>query len=122
MTRKRILIVEDTPELRTDLAEQLVDGGYESQAVGSGEEALEAIARSAPDVILLDIGLPGMSGWDFLTRLREDPGHAAIPVVILTGHDATAELIRGYGLGVCYYVTKPWDKHELLRGLQIFAS
>ena len=122
MPRRKILIVEDAPELRADLEQQLVDAGYDPQAVGSGEEALEAIGRAAPDVILLDIGLPGMNGWDFLRRLRQDPGHAGIPIVVLTGNDDTAELIRGYGLGACYYVTKPWDKHELLRGLQLFAS
>jgi CheY-like chemotaxis protein len=81
---KHVLVVEDEPAIRALIAASL-QGACEVDSVASGREAIDAVARNRPDLILLDVGLPGMSGDEVLRRLRADRTTAEIPVVILTG-------------------------------------
>jgi CheY-like chemotaxis protein len=116
---KKLLIVEDDVRLREIMRRQLEMFGYAARAVGSGEEALEVAQQEGLDVILLDVNLPGISGFETIDRLRSMPATAAIPVLMLTARDNPEDLLRGYQSGCSYYVAKPFSTETLLRGLQI---
>lgn len=116
---KKVLIVEDEEAVRRVLSRQLRANGYAPTAAGSGEEALSVAAQEKPDVILLDVTLPGIDGFETLRRLQEDSRTTAIPVVMLTGAGASEHIVRGYQFGAAYYIPKPYELDELLRGLEL---
>lgn len=117
-----VLIVEDDPAIRGLLCRQLEKSGYDPAAVERGEDALRIAAVRPPDVILLDVALPGIDGWETLSRLQSNARTARIPVVMLTGSGMPDDIIRGYRAGAAYYVPKPYSLDELLRGLRIVES
>jgi CheY-like chemotaxis protein len=84
---KRVLVVEDEPAIRALIAACLENGDCAVDAVADGNVALESVSRATPDLILLDVGLPGMSGDELLRRLRSDEATADIPILMLTGLD-----------------------------------
>jgi DNA-binding response OmpR family regulator len=116
---KTVLIVEDDPAARKLLAEILDFSGFSTITVGSGEEALPIAVADRPDLVVLDIGLPGIDGWETLQRLQAISATSKIPVVMVTAYDAVEDLIRGYSCGVTYYIAKPFQQDELLRGLRM---
>lgn len=119
---KTILIVEDDPAARKLLTDLLVFNGFAPVAVGSGEEALPVAVADRPALVVLDIGLPGIDGWETLRRLQSINATAKIPVVMVTAFDAVEDLIRGYSSGVSYYIAKPYQQEELIRGLRMALS
>lgn len=108
----RILVVDDEPHLAelVALAVRLV--GYESQVVLNGFDALAAVSSFRPDLVVLDVQLPDIDGFEVQRRIRSD-GHL-VPVVFLTARDSTDDKIRGFTLGGDDYVTKPFSIDELL--------
>ncbi len=119
MEQKIVLIVEDDPSARKLLTDLLTFNGFTPIAVGSGEEALPVAVADRPDLVVLDVGLPGIDGWETLRRLQSMRVTAGIPVVIVTAFDAVEDLIRGYSSGASYYIAKPYKEDELLRGLRM---
>jgi len=111
MDRMRILIVDDDRALRDALRRALVLGGYETVPVDSGEAALAEIARSEPDAVVLDIGLPDVDGLEVCRRLRGTGNR--VPVLMLTARDAIADRIDGLDAGADDYLVKPFDVGEL---------
>src|SRR2546428_8233276 len=107
----RILFVDDEVEIRRALRTGLGYQGYDVQAVGSGEEALERAAAWRPDVVLLDLGLPGVDGFDVLSQMRR-LGRAAVIVVSVMPDEK--DKVRALDLGADDYVTKPFGMDELL--------
>lgn len=108
----RVLVVEDEPEL-VDLTRMVLEiGGYEIESVLTGEEALRAIEESEPDVVLLDIRLPGISGWDVLEALAEQGRH--IRVIPVSAHTSQSSFERALRMGCPAYVTKPFRTDHLL--------
>ncbi len=108
----RTLIVEDDPLLADGLAQLLRGAGFNADFVGSAEQAEAALAAESFDLMVLDIGLPGMDGLELLTRLRAR--HNPIHVLMLTARDALNERVRGLNLGADDYLTKPFAAVELL--------
>lgn len=107
MRQRTILIVDDNPENLTLLGE-LLRGTYRVRAANSGARALQLLASGpAPDLILLDVMMPGLSGYEVLQRLREQPGLQQIPVIFTTAMDAVEDEQRGLSLGAVDYITKP---------------
>ena len=103
----RVLVVEDGPELRALLEFRLRQSGHQVVSAGSGEEALGVLAeKEAPDVAVLDVLLPGMTGLELHSRLRQDPNFARVPVVFLSGRIQPADIAAGLALGATY-LTKP---------------
>src|SRR5512134_2092948 len=104
-----LLLVEDD----TQLAEVLELGLQEEQifvrSVSRARDALAALAEQRIDLILLDVGLPGIDGFEFLRQLQEDPRWSAIPVIILTARNRTDDKLRGFSLGAADFVTKPFN-------------
>ncbi|WP_295384876.1 two-component system response regulator [uncultured Thiodictyon sp.] len=104
--RQTILIVDDTPQNLTLLGELLLPL-YRVRAANSGERALRAAAAQAPDLILLDVMMPGMDGYEVLERLRADPATQAIPVIFVTAMDSSENEEHGLAAGAVDYITKP---------------
>jgi two-component system response regulator MprA len=107
----RILIVDDDRALRDALRRALVLGGYETVPVEDGETALAEVARSEPDAVVLDIGLPDIDGLEVCRRLRGAGNR--VPVLMLTARDAVADRIDGLDAGADDYLVKPFDVGEL---------
>ena len=108
----RVLIVEDDPLLADGVAQVLRDSGFVTDYVGTAEQAEASLAAEAFDLLVLDIGLPGMDGLELLRRLRAR--NSPIHVLMLTARDALNERVRGLNLGADDYLTKPFASVELL--------
>ena len=106
-----LLLVDDDAAFRTVMAAELSRSGYDVRTAASGEEALAACAETEPQVILLDLQLPGMSGLDVLKALRES--HAPGEVVMLTGHGSIDTAIEAIRIGAFDYISKPCPLDEL---------
>jgi CheY-like chemotaxis protein len=106
--------VDDSPDAEEALGDLLVSKGYTVCTAASGAEALEKIAREEPDLVLLDVMMPGMTGYDVCRKIRENPGTVFLPVVMLTGADPNAERIKGIEAGADDFLTKPTNRPELL--------
>jgi CheY-like chemotaxis protein len=111
---RTVLLVEDDEDIRTvgELALGRV-GGLEVRTAASGQEALDIACAEPPDVILLDVMMPGMDGPEVLQRLRENPGTREVPVVFLTAKAHRDEIARLRALGVAGVLTKPFDPMAL---------
>ena len=110
MTRK-ILVVDDTRNVQIMLTDFLSGQDFEVLTASDGREALEVVRDSQPDLILLDIMMPTMDGYQFITQLRRA---SDIPVIMITARQQEADIIRGFDLGADDYITKPFRMRELL--------
>jgi len=110
----KILVVDDTPQNVKLLGDLLGVKGYEVVTAASGVEALEQIGKHKPDLVLLDVVMPGMTGYEVCRRLRENPVTAVLPVVMVTALDPGTERIKGIEAGADDFVVKPINQAELL--------
>jgi two-component system, cell cycle response regulator DivK len=116
--RQRVLVVDDYPDAREMYAEYLKYSGFDVIEAGNGKEALERALDSAPDIILMDLSLPVMDGWEATRRLKADKLTAGIPIVALTGH-ALAGILEGAKKAGCdAFVTKPCLPEDLVKEIQ----
>jgi len=107
-----ILVVEDDKGLQKYLRELLLDNGYAVQTAGDGIQALESFKKIAPDLVVLDLGLPTMSGEAVCQEIRKK--HKDLPIIILTAKDAITDIVQGLNLGADDYITKPFIADEFL--------
>ena len=112
--RPLVLLVEDSPDLRRLYAEHLMHSGFDVLQAGDGEEAIRWATSQAPDVVLMDLSLPVLNGWDATRRLKGDDKTAHIPVVALTAHDGVGELQRATEAGCDWFVPKPCPPDALI--------
>ena len=110
MTLGRILVVDDEPQIRRFLRPALAAAGYDVIEAENGADAIKAAATSAPDVIILDLGLPDMDGKDVIANLR---GWSTLPIIILSARDRETEKIAALDLGADDYIEKPFGIGEL---------
>ena len=116
--RPRVLLVDDYPDAREMYTEYLEFSGFEVIGAGNGLEALQRAVDASPDIILMDLSLPVMDGWEATRRLKADNRTAAIPVVALTGH-ALAGISEGAKKAGCdAFVTKPCLPEDLVREIR----
>jgi adenylate cyclase len=108
-----VLVVDDTPQNVKLLTDLLVVNGYRVEAAQSGEEALEKIAASIPDIVLLDVMMPGLSGYDVCRKIRQTPATALLPVVMVTSLDPQSERVHGIEAGADDFLAKPINRPEL---------
>jgi two-component system phosphate regulon response regulator PhoB len=113
MDRHSILIVEDEENIRELLSYNLQREGYSVTGVEYGEAALAAVQSQPPDLIVLDLMLPGMDGLTVCQKLKADTGTAAIPIVMVTARGEEADVVRGLELGADDYITKPFSPRVL---------
>jgi len=141
MTKQRILVVDDEQDLCEILLFNLRAAGYEADAAYSGDEALELVHSSefivhssefivhssesrvhSYDLLLLDVMMPGMSGFELARRLKQDAPTAHLPIIFLTAKDGEDDLLRGFGLGADDYVTKPFSVREVMARVKAVLS
>ena len=111
MPERRVLVVEDEPDLRRSLERVLSLAGFTVLLAADGRAGLRAVHDLRPDLVVLDIGLPGLDGWQVLGRLRD---LSDVPVLLLTAHGAEAEKVRGLRAGADDHLTKPYGNSELV--------
>ena len=109
----RVLIVDDQDANRLLLRDLLESQGHEVTEAADGEEALQRVSEVAPDVVLLDIGMPGMDGFEVCRRMKADPATASIPVLLVTALSQRDQRLLGIGAGANDYITKPVDRSDL---------
>jgi two-component system, sensor histidine kinase and response regulator len=108
-----IMVVDDVPANLQMLTDVLKAKGYRVRPVPSGELALAAAGREVPDLVLLDINMPGMNGYEVCQRLKSDPQLAAVPVIFITALNDVADKVKGFELGAVDFVTKPFEFQEV---------
>jgi adenylate cyclase len=113
-TPAKVLVVDDTPQNVKLLADLLAVKGYAVATAANGEEALAKIAAEQPDLVLLDIMMPGLSGYDVCCKIREEPRTALLPVVLVTSLDPQQERVKGIEAGADDFLNKPINQAELL--------
>jgi len=112
--RPLILVVEDHDELRRLYAEQLTLSGFDVIEAANGEDAITHTSAQSPDVVLMDLSLPILDGWEATRRLKADTRTRHIPVVALTAHDGSGELQRATRAGCDWFVPKPCPPDALI--------
>jgi two-component system, OmpR family, alkaline phosphatase synthesis response regulator PhoP len=110
----RILVVEDSPDIAELIRHYLERAGYQVDRVAAGNEVLARTRTAPPDLIVLDLMLPGLDGLVVCQALRRDPATAAIPIIMLTARSEESDRVRGLELGADDYVTKPFSPKELV--------
>jgi len=111
---KSILVVEDQEDNRQILRDLLDNAGYAMFEAENGEEALAAVAKQRPDLILMDIQLPVMDGYEATRRLKADPDTRAIPIIVVTSYALSGDETKARAAGCDGYVTKPYSPRALL--------
>ncbi|MBI2298155.1 MAG: response regulator [Armatimonadetes bacterium] len=111
---KQILVVDDEVALARLVQINLQREGHEARIAHDGAEALDAIAAGKPDLVILDVVMPKLDGFEVLQRLKADPETADIPVIMLTGRSDDESILKGWTGGVLFYMTKPFDPLDLL--------
>src|SRR4051794_26967646 len=109
-----VLVVDDEPEIRELCRVNLEFEGFEVLEAANGIEALEVVRSRHPDLVFLDLMMPGMDGWDVLHTLKEDESTAHIPVVLLTAKTGEDDQMRGWQEGILDYVAKPFNPLSLV--------
>ena len=112
--RPLVLVVEDDPANRALLERLLEREGYRTNSVGDGEAALLAVGEHAPDLVLLDIGLPRLDGYEVTRRLRAHVSTLTVPIILLTGRTALDDVVEGLDAGADDFLSKPFRQPELL--------
>lgn len=118
MPDKKILVAEDEPDIRGLIVFSLQYAGFEVIEVANGEDAVQKAIEEKPDLVLLDVRMPKMSGYEACEVLKEDPETATIPVVFLSARGQEAEIRRGMDLGAEEYILKPFAPDELYRRVE----
>lgn len=115
-----ILIVDDQQDLALMLADLLADAGYVTRIADDGQKALEAVLADAPDLILMDVNMPGIDGFELAAMLKADPATATIPIIMLSAQDGRGSKLVGLESGAEDYLSKPVDPAELLAKVRNF--
>jgi two-component system cell cycle response regulator DivK len=116
--RPRVLLVDDYPDAREMYTEYLEFSGFDVVEAGNGMEALQQAVDTSPDIILMDLSLPVMDGWEATRRLKADPSTKGIPVVALTGHAMAGHSESAKSAGCDLIITKPCLPHDLIKEIR----
>ena len=119
---RTVLLVEDSDAIRDAFTILLEDAGYTVLGAGTGEDALRLTAEHAPDLVLLDMGLPDMTGLDVVRRIKASPATAGVAVVAVTGRDEDADRRACLAAGCVAYIVKPVNTQKLVRDLPGFMA
>ena len=120
MANEKIAVVEDDAAIRRVLALALKSAGYRVETADAGDVGLDLVQRTRPDLVLLDLMLPGLDGLTVCRRLRQAPETAAMPIIMLTAKGEERDVVAGLDAGANDYVTKPFSKAILLARIRAF--
>src|SRR5262245_37297847 len=118
MDSKRILIVDDDVAIRDVVTDFLQDKGFLVEGAANGRDGLLMVAENRPDLVLLDVELPDLSGYEVCKRIREIPATRYTPVIMLTAHNLEKEEVAGFNSGADDYVSKPFGAARLLARIE----
>jgi len=119
----KILVVDDDEHILRSLSQYLELEDFNVVSASSGPEALALFAKEKPDLLVLDVMMPGMDGFQVLETLRKDPETAGVPVLMLTARDQHNDILKGYQMGATSYLVKPFNLDELVEAIrEVFAS
>ena len=110
----KILIVDDVMSNVLLLKVLLTNEKFQIATASNGQQAIEQVKTEKPDLILLDVMMPGMSGFEVAQKLKEDPTTMDIPIIFLTALNSTADIVKGFQVGANDFISKPFNKEELL--------
>lgn len=110
----KLVLVDDEPGLREAVQAYLEDSGFTVHVASNAKQGLELVQQKQPDLVITDVMMPQVDGYQFLKQLREDPRYKALPVVFLTARGMTSDRIQGYQAGCDAYISKPFDPDELV--------
>lgn len=122
MSKKKILIVEDEESLLKLESILLTSRGYEVKGVADGQAALDALAVMKPDLVLLDIMLPEIDGFEVCRQIKENEATRHIPVIMLTAKKSREDMARGEQVGADWYITKPFKSAMVIETIQRFLT
>lgn len=111
---KHVLIADDEPNIVVSLEFLMERNGYQIRIANDGDEVLRAVEEQRPDLILLDVMLPGRSGFEVCQKIRENPAWQGIKIIMLTAKGRETEVAKGLALGADAYITKPFSTKDLL--------
>lgn len=117
MTQK-LLLVDDEPGLREAVQAYLEDSGFEVNVAANAQQGWQLLEKTLPDLVITDLMMPQVDGYQFLKQMRQDPRFKALPVVFLTARGMTSDRIQGYQAGCDAYISKPFDPDELVAIVQ----
>ncbi len=112
---KKILLIEDTPNIRENIEEYLELSGHQVLIAENGSSGLALLRDEKPDLVICDVKMPQLSGFELKAKANEDPELRAIPFVFLSAATQKEDIARGKALGALAYLTKPFDMGELLK-------
>src|ERR1051326_8616542 len=110
----RILVVDDEPDITALVAYHLARGGYRVSTASNGADALTAVRAERPSLVVLDLMLPGLSGYEVIEQIRQDPATTDLPVLMLTARKEESDRVKGLTLGADDYLTKPFSPQEMV--------
>lgn len=111
---KRVLIVDDEPNIVTSLEFLMEEAGMEVRAARNGQEALQMATSFAPDLVLLDVMMPVLNGYEICQRIKSDPAMRHVRILMLSAKGRDVEIAKGLELGADAYITKPFSTRELV--------
>lgn len=117
-----VLIVDDEPNIVQSLQFLMTDAGFDVRTANDGEAALVAIAQRVPDVVVLDVMLPGSDGYEVCRKIRANPAWRGVRIIMLTARGRDSERARGIELGADAYITKPFSTRELVEQVKRFLG
>jgi DNA-binding response OmpR family regulator len=112
---KRVVVVDDEPAVGAAVRDLLSTEGYDVETPGDAKSALPDLLRAAPDLVILDVNMPGMSGWEFCSLLRRQSATRSVPVLFLTGRQDVRDRITAMQVGGSDYLAKPFGADDLRR-------
>lgn len=122
MSRRKILVVDDDPDIFVIVQTNLEGAGCEVVGASDGVEGLERIRTENPDLVILDVLMPEMDGWEVLSQIESDPRTAGLPVIMLTCKSEDTDILRGLEEGAVEYVTKPFYPENLVASVKILLN
>jgi len=123
MQNIKVLMAEDEPDILEIMSKRIASEGYEVITARDGMEAWDKIQRESPDIILLDLMMPGRDGFEVLQNLRENPpSEKWKPVIIVSAKGELDDMKKGYSLEADHYITKPCDVHDILKAIKLMVN
>ena len=119
--QKKVLVVDDEPNIVISLKFLLENAGFDVKSESDGQSALDAIASSTPDVLVLDVMLPGLDGFQVLRELRSDPRYEKLPVLMLTAKGQREDRKTAIDTGADVFISKPFSNDEVVKAVQDLA-
>ena len=117
--KRKILVVDDEDTIRKFLKIHLTKLGYDVLEAADGDQAIEQLKRNRVDLLICDIVMPRKNGWEVIQEVRSRPSLKELPVIVLTAKNEDTDMFKGYELGANYYMTKPFNKSQLIFGVNL---